>query len=146
MQRGTPLHQIRAQDRSRDLAVTDAQWAVDVVEDWSKDWKLNLNASKSEVPFFSTWTHKANQIPTVFIGGTPIPLNLTQSWFPIRQNSIFLVSRQRGSTRCIWYTRHVRFNGKLLIGLGQGAPSPTLRILYAQKNGLQQPRLAALAL
>ena len=42
---------ILARDRSRDLAATDAPWTVDVVEDWSKDWKINLNASKSEVAF-----------------------------------------------------------------------------------------------
>ena len=44
---------ILAADRSCELAAADAQWAVGVVEDWNKDWKLDLNASKSEVAFFS---------------------------------------------------------------------------------------------
>ena len=29
---------ILARDRSRDLEAADAQLAVDIVEDWSKDW------------------------------------------------------------------------------------------------------------
>ena len=68
---------IVARDCSRDLAAADAQWAVDVVENWSKDWKLNLNASKSEVAFFFTWTHEANHIPNVSTSGTPIPFKPT---------------------------------------------------------------------
>ena len=53
-------------------------------EDWSMDWKLNLNASKSEVAFFSTWTHEANHIPSVSIGGTPIPFNPTPKLLGVR--------------------------------------------------------------
>ena len=83
---------ILARDRSRDLAVTDAQWAVDVVEDWSKDWKLNLNTSKSEVVFFSTWTHEANHIPSVSIGGTPIPFNPTPKLLGVRFDRTYLSS------------------------------------------------------
>ena len=43
-------------------AAADAQWVIDAGESWSKDWKLNLNASKSKVTLCSTWTDKANYI------------------------------------------------------------------------------------
>ena len=37
----------------REAANRDAQEAVDVVSQWSRTWKLNLNATKSEGSFFS---------------------------------------------------------------------------------------------
>ena len=36
-----------------------AQKTVDVVLDWSKELKLNLNATKSESSLFTTWTREA---------------------------------------------------------------------------------------
>ena len=38
---------ILARNRSTELATKEAQWAVDLVSDWSRKWKLTLNASKS---------------------------------------------------------------------------------------------------
>ena len=64
---------ILATNRDRDTAQRLAQEAVDVVVKWSREWKLNLNATKSEVSFFSTWTGEADHLPTVIIEGTPIP-------------------------------------------------------------------------
>ena len=40
---------ILARNRSTELATKEAQCAVDLVSDWSRKWKLTLNASKSEV-------------------------------------------------------------------------------------------------
>ena len=68
---------ILARDRSRDTAAADAQWAVNCVVKWSEDWKLNLNASKSEVSFFSTWTHEADWEPSLEINGEPVPFQET---------------------------------------------------------------------
>ena len=42
----------------RDIATANAQTAVDTVHRWSKEWKLNLNAAKSEVAYFTSWTHE----------------------------------------------------------------------------------------
>ena len=47
---------IVATARDRNEAVVSAQAGVDVVAEWSKQWKLNLNGSKSEVAYFTTWT------------------------------------------------------------------------------------------
>ena len=66
---------ILARNPSKELAAEDAQWAVDIVEQWSKEWKLDLNASKSEVGFFSSWTKEAYHVPSINIAGTPIPYN-----------------------------------------------------------------------
>ena len=68
---------ILARDHSRDTAAADAQWAVNCVVKWSEDWKLNLNASKSEVSFFSTWTHEADWEPSLEINGEPVPFQET---------------------------------------------------------------------
>jgi ribonuclease HI len=59
--------------RSREEATKAAQAAVDIVVAWSKEWKLTLNSSKSEVSFFTTWTHEATWKPTVLVGGEKIP-------------------------------------------------------------------------
>ena len=66
---------ILARHRSREEAAKEAQWAVDIVSKWSGRWKLELNASKSEVTFFSTLRKEANHIPSVNIDGVPIPFN-----------------------------------------------------------------------
>ena len=75
---------ILARDRSRDQAAADAQWAVDVVVNWSQEWKLDLNASKSEVAYFSAWTHEADHVPHVTIDGTSIPFNPTPKLLGVR--------------------------------------------------------------
>ena len=63
---------ILATNRDRDAAVADAQEAVDVVSGWSKEWKLNLNAAKSETSFFSNWTQETKWQPSIMIDGQPI--------------------------------------------------------------------------
>jgi len=68
---------ILATHRSREEAAAAAQWAVNLIHGWSVSWKLNLNASKSEVSFFSTWTHEANWQPSLQIDGKPVPFNPT---------------------------------------------------------------------
>ena len=68
---------ILARHHVREQAAANAQWAVDVINQWSTEWKLDLNASKSEVAFFSTWSKEANYIPTVTINGAQIPFNPT---------------------------------------------------------------------
>ena len=66
---------ILARNRSRDEAEATAQWAVDIVAEWSAKWKLTLNATKSEVSYFSTYTREANHKPSLVINGEPIPFN-----------------------------------------------------------------------
>ena len=62
---------------SREEAAKEAQWAVDIVAEWSSEWKLGLNASKSEVAFFSTWSKEASHSPSLTIAGEPVPFNPT---------------------------------------------------------------------
>jgi len=64
---------ILATHRKKEKAEEIAQSAVDVVSKWSKEWKLTLNSSKSEVSFFTTWTHEASWKPTIRVDGNPIP-------------------------------------------------------------------------
>ena len=66
---------ILCRDRDKITAAETAQKAVDVIANWSNAWKLELNASKSEVSFFSTWTKEAKWKPTVTINGSSIPFN-----------------------------------------------------------------------
>ena len=49
-----------------------SQDAVDVVVEWSRRWKLNLNGSKSEVTFFSKSPHEAKWSPSILINNAPI--------------------------------------------------------------------------
>ena len=57
----------------RDEATRMAQEVVDIVVKWSKEWKLNLNSTKSEVSFFSQWPQEARWEPTITIDGSRIP-------------------------------------------------------------------------
>ena len=63
--------EILSTDRDRDLATAKAQTAVDTVFRWSQEWKLNLNAAKSEVAYFTTWT-KEKWNPKIMIDGKQI--------------------------------------------------------------------------
>ena len=44
---------------------------------WIQEWKLNLNAEKSEVCPFSTWSNKSSWNPTIFIGNQKVRVNTT---------------------------------------------------------------------
>ena len=70
---------ILATHRKREEAVKAAQWAVNLVNEWSAAWKLNLNASKSEVGYFTRWTKeiKSEWKPELQIAGKAIPYNST---------------------------------------------------------------------
>ena len=59
-------------DRKKEMAEKKAQELVDIVVDWSKKWKLNLNAEKCEASFFSTSTKEANWSPSIKIDGQVI--------------------------------------------------------------------------
>ena len=66
---------IIATSRSREEAQANAQVTVNLVSEWSKEWKLNLNGSKSEVSYFSTWTQESAWEPEIIIDGKPIEYN-----------------------------------------------------------------------
>ena len=68
---------ILATHRKKELALEEAQKAVDIVVDWCAKWKLNLNASKSEISFFSNYTHDAKWSPVLMINNAPIKYNPT---------------------------------------------------------------------
>ena len=57
------------------LAESLAQKAVDVVVQWSKEWKLSLNASKSEASFFTLSTQEAKWRPSIDVEGKKIAYN-----------------------------------------------------------------------
>ena len=60
--------------RSKAEAEKAAQEVVDVVVRWSREWKLTLNSSKSEVSCFTTSTQEVNKWkPTIKIDGESIP-------------------------------------------------------------------------
>ena len=64
---------ILATDRSSPAAQAKVQSAIDIVVRWSKEWKLSLNAAKSEGCFFSSWSNDAKWSPTLEVDGIPIP-------------------------------------------------------------------------
>ena len=75
---------VLACNRSRDQAINDVQWAVNVISDWSKEWMLQLNATKSEVAFFSKWSHEASFKPTINVDNKAIPFNPTPKLLGVR--------------------------------------------------------------
>ena len=75
---------VLAQHSKREIATAEAQWAVDVIANWSKEWKLELNATKSEVTFFSTWTHEANFQPSISIANKVVPYKKTPKLLGVR--------------------------------------------------------------
>ena len=68
---------VLSRDSNHEQAAEGAQLAVNIINDWSKDWRLTLNATKSEVTFFSTWSHEANHQPVITIYNKKIPFNPT---------------------------------------------------------------------
>ena len=54
--------------RKKEDAAAGAQSLVTSVVIWSQEWKLNLNADKSEVCAFSIWSNDSTWNPTIFIG------------------------------------------------------------------------------
>ena len=65
---------ILAQGLTKEEAVAKAQIAVDIVVKWSIEWKLNLNALKSESSFFSTSNASEDTkfVPQIIIDGKSI--------------------------------------------------------------------------
>ena len=66
---------ILASSRDMTTAQEAVQASIDIVVDWSKRWKLTLNAGKSESAFFSTWTNDAKWRPSLHVDGKPIPFS-----------------------------------------------------------------------
>ena len=61
----------------REDAEATAQSVVSSVATWSQEWKLNLNAEKSEVCPFSTWSNDSSWTPSIFIGNRKVRVNTT---------------------------------------------------------------------
>ena len=68
---------ILASHAKREKENEAAQLILDMVVKWSNEWKLTLNATKSEVCFFSTWVQEATRQPAIQIEGRQIPFNPT---------------------------------------------------------------------
>ena len=68
---------ILGQSTTKEEAERLAQETVNIVVNWSKKWKLNLNAGKSEVSFFTRSTKLANHTPSIVVDGTQIDLSPT---------------------------------------------------------------------
>ena len=63
--------------RKKEDAEVAAQSVVNSVLIWSQEWKLNMNADKSEVCPFSTWSNDSTWQPALFIGTQKIWVNVT---------------------------------------------------------------------
>jgi ribonuclease HI len=66
---------ILGQDADAKTANSKAQQTVDVVNKWSKEWKLTLNASKSETGFFTLDKSEAEFSPKIIIDGVVLDHN-----------------------------------------------------------------------
>ena len=62
-----------------------AQSAINSVFCWSQQGKLNLNANKSEVCPFSTWSNSSTWEPAIFIGSQQIWVNNTPKKLKIKE-------------------------------------------------------------
>ena len=63
---------ILSTNRNLQGAEEAAQKAVDIVTQWSKRWKISLNATKSESSYFTTFTHEKKWKPNIMINGKSI--------------------------------------------------------------------------
>ena len=63
--------------RKGENAEATAQSVVSSVATWSQEWKLNLNAEKSEVCPFYTWSNDSSWNPSIFIGNQKVCVNTT---------------------------------------------------------------------
>ena len=63
--------------RKKEDAEAAAQSVVTSVVIWSQEWKLNLNADKSEVCPFSTWSNDSTWNPSIFIDTQKVRVNTT---------------------------------------------------------------------
>ena len=63
--------------RKREHAEAAGQSVVHSVVTWSQERKLNLNAEKSEVCPFSTWSNNSSRNPVIFIGNQKVGVNTT---------------------------------------------------------------------
>ena len=61
---------ILAVRKSLEEAEAAAQASVDIVVKWAEEWKLKLNATKSEASFFSTATNEAHWKPKIVVSET----------------------------------------------------------------------------
>ena len=61
----------------REDAEAAAQSVVNSVVTWSQEWKLNLNAEKSEVCPFSTWSNDSSWNTAIFIDNQKVRVNTT---------------------------------------------------------------------
>ena len=70
---------ILASKKDKEVATATAQKLVDTVDKWSKRWKLQLNADKSEASFFTSSTTKEETTykPTISLGGKTIKFEPT---------------------------------------------------------------------
>jgi len=66
---------IWAQDRNLCRAQEKVQQAITTASEWSKIWKLQLNAAKCEASFFSTYTHDSRWRPAITINDQQIAYN-----------------------------------------------------------------------
>ena len=64
---------------------------------WSQEWKLNLNADKSEVCPFSTWSNDSTWQPALFLDNQKILVNVTPR----------LLS-DRGQERSVKFNAHLK--------------------------------------
>ena len=63
--------------QKREDAEAAAQSVLNSVVTWSQEWKLNLNAEKSVVCPFSTWSNDNSWNPTILIGNQKVRVNPT---------------------------------------------------------------------
>ena len=61
--------------------LSSTQPVVTSVVIWSREWKLNLNADKSEIFPFSTWSNNSNWNPTIFTDTQKVRVNTTHRLF-----------------------------------------------------------------
>ena len=63
--------------QKKEDAEAAAQSVVSSVVTWIWEWKLNLNADKSKVCPFSTWSNDSNWNPSIFIDTQKVRVNTT---------------------------------------------------------------------
>ena len=86
----------------REDAEATSQSVVSSVVTWRQEWKLNLNAEKSEVCPFSTWSNDSSWKPTIFTGNQKVRVNTTPRFLGvIFDRSLTFKSEETNHFACI---------------------------------------------
>ena len=108
---------------------------------WSQKWKLNLNAEKSEVCPFSTWSNNSSWNPTIFIGNQKLRVNTTPRLLGVilDRSLTFNAHMKKLTTSLASSIRIIRANAHTSWGWCRSTPKMAFHALVCSKLDYAAP-------